>query len=162
MRKQFLEAGKIINTHGIRGEVKIDPWTDAPEFFRKIKTLYIDGSPVKIVSARVHKSFVIASLEGVADMDSALRLKNKLVFINRDDVPLEDGAFFLQDLIGLKALDFETGDEIGTLTDIMENPAGNIYVIKAEREILVPANGPFVKEIDIDGGYIKLTLLEGM
>ena len=80
MRKQFLEAGKIINTHGIRGEVKIDPWTDAPEFFRKIKTLYIDGSPVKIVSARVHKSFVIASLEGVADMDSALRLKNKLVF----------------------------------------------------------------------------------
>ena len=162
MRKQFLEAGKIINTHGIRGEVKIDPWTDAPEFFRKIKTLYIDGSPVKIVSARVHKSFVIASLEGVGDMDSALRLKNKLVFINRDDVPLEDGAFFLQDLIGLKALDFETGDEIGTLTDIMENPAGNIYVIKAEREILVPANGPFVKEIDIDGGYIKFTLLEGM
>ena len=162
MRKQFLETGKIITTHGIRGEVKIEPWADSPSFLCKIKTLYIDSSPVKVASARVHNNFVIAKLEGCDDIDSAVRLKNKIIYINRDDVKIPDGAYFLSDLIGLDAVDSRSGNKIGTLSDILQMPAGNIYVISGSREILVPANPEFVREVNIDGGYVKFSLIEGM
>ena len=161
MRKQFLEAGKILNTHGVRGEVKIQPWTDSPSFLCKIKTLYIDSTPVSVVSARVHNGIVISKLDGYDSIDDSLRLKNKIVFLNRDDVTLEEGSYFLQDLIGLKAISV-TGDDLGVMDDILELPAGNVYVIKGAREILVPANDEFVREVNIDGGYIKFSLIEGM
>ena len=162
MIKQFLEAGKILNTHGIRGEVKIEPWADSPSFLCKMKTLYIDGTPYKPSTSRVHNGLVILKFEGISDIDGALKLKNKIVCINRDDVKLEHGAYFLQDLIGLKAVDNDTGAEIGTMSDILELPAGNVYVIRGDREILVPANEEFVREVNIDGGYIKFHLIEGM
>lgn len=162
MRKQFLEAGKIINTHGVRGDVKIDPWTDSPEFLCKIKTFYINDNPVKVLSSRVHNGFVIAKLDCCESIDDAIKLKNKVFFIDRNDVKLKKGAFFLQDIIGLDAVDFENGEKLGTLADVLELPAGNVYVIKGDREILVPANDEFVKEVNIDGGYIKFRLIEGM
>ena len=162
MRKQFLEAGRIINTHGVRGGVKIEPWTDSPSDLCSIKTIFIDEKPVKVLSSSTHNGFVIAYFEGYTSLDDAIRLKNKTVFINRNDICLEEGAFFLQDLIGLTALDYESGEQLGTLTDILELPAGNVYLIKGDREILVPANGGFMKDLDIDSGWIKFTLIEGM
>ena len=162
MRNQFLEAGKIINTHGVRGGIKIEPWTDSPSDLCKIKTFYIDNRPYKVTSSRAHNAFVISALEGVDTVDDAVKLKNKIIFIDRNDMHLKDGAYFLQDLIGLDAVDFKGGEKLGVLTDIMELPAGNVYVITGDREILVPANAEFVKEIDIDGGKIKFSLIEGM
>ncbi len=162
MRKQFLEAGRIINTHGVRGGIKIDPWSDSPADLCKIKTFYIDKNPVKVVTASVHNGFVIATLEGYSSLDDAIRLKNKTIYIDRNDIRLDEGAFFLQDLIGLAAFDIDSGKELGTLVDILELPAGNVYVLKGEREILVPANGGFMKKLDIDGGFIKFSLIEGM
>lgn len=162
MKKKYLETGRIINTHGVRGEVKIDPWADSPDFLCGIKTFYIDNKPYKVSDCKVHNRFVIAKLDGVDNMDAAVRFKNKIIFADRDDMEIESGAVFLQDLIGLKVLDSETEDEIGTLSDIMELPAGNVYVVSGEREILVPANDVFVKETNADGGYIKVSLIEGM
>jgi len=162
MRSEFLEAGKIANTHGIRGEVRLQPWADSPVFLTSFERLYIDGAPVKVRSARVHKGCVIAALDGVDDIESAIKLKNKTVYVAREDVSLEEGRNFVVDLIGLRAVDAETGADLGTVADVLCLPSNDVYVLKGAREILVPAVPDFVKEVDIGAGYIKLRLIEGM
>ncbi|MGI5935734.1 MAG: ribosome maturation factor RimM [Oscillospiraceae bacterium] len=161
MKKKYLEAGKIVNTHGIRGEVKIMPWADSADFLLNFDTLYIDGEPVRLLGGRVHKSFFIARFKGVENVNDAMRLKNKVVFIDRDDVTLPEGEFFLQDIIGARVVD-EDGNELGRLDDILELPAGNVYVVQGEREILIPARPEFILNTDVDAGEITVRLLEGM
>ena len=95
MKEKYIEAGEIVNTHGVRGEVKIMPWTDTPEFLRAIKTLYVEGRPVRVLSSRIHKGALLASLEGVEDVNAAMRLKGKRVSIDRDDARLPEGRFFI-------------------------------------------------------------------
>ena len=162
MRGRFLEAGKIVNTHGVRGELRLQPWADSPDFLTGFKRLYIDGAPVKVLSARVHKGCVIAALEGVSDIDRAIILKNKIVYIDRSDVSLDEGRHFITDIIGLLAVDADTGMELGSVADVLLLPANNVYLIKGEREILVPAVPDFVEEINIEAGFIRLRLIEGL
>jgi len=162
MGNRFLEAGIIVNTHGIHGEVRIQPWADSPEFLAGFERLYIDGAPVDLRSARVHKGCVIAALSGVSDIDGAIKLKNKTVSIDRSDAELDDGRHFVADLVGLRALDAGSGEELGTVADVLSLPANDVYVIRGEREILVPSAPGFVGEINIGGGYIKFRLIEGM
>ena len=159
--KKYLEAGKIVNTHGIKGEVKIQPWADSAEFLAKIKTFYIDEKPFKLVSGKVHKEFLIAQLEGISDVNEAMVLKNKTVFINRADVKLPKGSFFLQDIIGATVFD-ESGKEIGKLTDVLEMPASNVYVVNGDREILIPAVPEFVLKTDVNAGSVIVRLIDGM
>lgn len=161
MTHQFLESGQIVNTHGIRGEVKIVPWADSPEFLCRFSTLYIDGAAVRVLSARVHKGNVIAQLEGVDDVNAAMLLKNKVVCIHRDDAHLPDGSFFLADIIGLDVVD-EAGQKLGVLQEILSPSRQQIYVVKGEREILIPAVDEFILETNIPEGYIKVRLIEGM
>ena len=162
MKSGFLEAGKIVNTHGISGEVKIQPWADTPGFLTGFDRLYIDGQPVKILSAKVHKGCVIAALDGVADIDAAIKLKNKIVHIDRVEAKIEEGRHFIVDLVGLRAIDAETGVELGTVADVLKLPANDVYVINGAREVMVPAVKEFIVETNIDEGYIKLRLIEGM
>ena len=157
----YLECGQIVNTHGIRGEVKIVPWADSAEFLCQFSTLYIDGSPVQVLNARVHKGSVIAQLEGVNDVNTAMLLNNKVVHIRREDANLPEGAFFLADIIGLDVVD-EQGVKLGTLKDILSPSRQQVYVVEGEREILIPAVPEFVLETNVDGGYIKVRLIEGM
>jgi 16S rRNA processing protein RimM len=159
---QYLETGKIVNTHGLNGEVRIESWADSPEFLCGFKTLYVDGSPRKVLSARVHKTCVIALLEGVASIDDAVRLKNKTVSIDRKDALLEKGRYFISDLVGLRAIDDATGEELGRITEILPLQAHNVYVISGRQEILIPAVPEFVRHIDIDAGAVTFRLIEGM
>jgi len=159
---RYLEAGKIVNTHGIRGEVKIVPWADSAEFLLRFKTLYLDGNAVRVVSSRVHKGNVIAALEGVTTVESAQALKDKTVFIDRDDVHLNEGEYFISDVLGLDAVDDKTGKKIGIITDFYEYPASIVYVIKGDREILLPAVPEFLKKVDVAGGTVRVKLIEGM
>lgn len=161
-QKEFLEGGQIVNTHGIKGEVKIDSWCDTPEVLAGIKTLYIDGMPRRVRSARVHKNCVIAFLEGVEDVNTAMTLKGKVVAVARSSVKLPKGQVFMADLVGLKVLDSDSGTELGVLSDILTPSVQKVYVVRGEREILIPAVDEFVKEINVDGGYIKVRLIEGM
>ena len=161
MKNRYLEAGKIVNTHGIRGEVKIVPWADSPEFLCGLPALYIDGKAMAVRSARVHKGNVIALLEGVEDVNAAMLLKEKVVSLSREDVELPDGAFFLADLIGLKVID-ENGAELGILEDIISPSVQQIYVVRGQREIMIPAVPEFILETNVAGGYIRVHLIEGM
>ena len=142
--KRYLESGKIINTHGLHGEVKIEPWCDEPEFLLDFDRLYIDNESYKVLNARVQKNFVYIRFDGVDDLDKAIALKNKIVSIDRNDNPLPEGEYYLQDIIGLKAVS-DTGDELGKISDILTLPSGKVYVIKGEREILVPGVDEFVR-----------------
>jgi 16S rRNA processing protein RimM len=162
MRDNLLEAGKIVNTHGMRGEVKILPWADTPDFIADFQRLYIDGEPINVLRARVLKGCVVAALDGIDDVEGASRLRNKIISIARDDVELEEGRHFIKDLVGLRALDAETDADLGTVADVLSLPANNVYVIKGAREILVPAVPDFVDEINTERGYIKFHLIEGM
>ena len=161
-KNAFIEAGRIVNTHGVQGEVKIEVWLDSPKFFKSFKRLYTaGGQELKVLSARTHKDFVIAKLEGVEDVNAAMALKNKVLSIRRSDAALPHGAFFLQDILGAKIVD-EDGHEIGVLQDVMETPASNIYVVKGETEHLIPAVPEFIKKTDAEAGVITVHLIEGM
>ena len=163
MKKRYLEAGKIVNTHGVRGELKIQPWADGPEFLKGFRKLYVDGKPFEVISAKVHKGCVIAAFAGINDIDSANLLRNKIVYIDREDTKLPKGAYFLQDVIGLPAVDDETGETFGTVKEILNMPASDIYVIDGGNgEILVPAVPEFIKAVDTEAGFIRIKLIEGM
>jgi len=161
MKDEYIETGKIVNTFGKRGEVRLQPWADSPGFLTGFEYYYIDGKPIKVLSARVHKGCVIAALEGIEDIDAAIKLKNKIIKIKKDDVNLDEGKFFVTDLIGLKVINAETDENIGILIDVLSLPSNNVYVIKGEREILVPAVPEFIIETSLADGFIKIRLIEG-
>ncbi len=159
--KEYVEAGRIVNTHGVTGEVKIEVWLDSPEFFCRFKRVYVRGEEKKLLSARRHKSFVIARLEGVDDLDAAMALKGGTVEILRADAHLKKGEFFVQDILGFTVVD-ERGGEVGRLVDALELPASMIYVVRGESEHLIPAVKEFILSIDAEKEEIRVRLIEGM
>ena len=159
--KDLLDCGQIVNTHGVRGEVRVVPWADSPDFLCQFSTLYIDGAPRRVLSSRVHKGSVIAKLEGADTVEEAMLLRDKIVQIRRADAKLPEGAFFLADIIGLKVVD-EAGQTLGTLKEVLSPSIQQVYVIEGEREIMIPAVPEFILETNIEGGYIKVRLIEGM
>ena len=162
MTDKLLETGIIVNTHGVQGEVKIQPWADTPGFLTGFEHFYIDGAPIKVLSARVHKGLVITALEGIDDIESSIKLKNKIVSVAREDVRLEEGRYLIADLVGLRAIDADDGGEVGIVAEILTLPANNVYVIRGAREILVPAVPEFIAETNIDEGYIRIRIIDGM
>ena len=161
MKQQYLEAGQIVSTHGVRGEVKIEPWADEPAFLTRFKRFYIDGAPVRVRSVRVHKSMVIAALEGVDDVNAAMALKGRVLCIDRRDAHLPEGTVFLQDILGARVVD-EQGNELGILAEVLPEPAASVYVVRGEREILIPDVPAFIVKKDADACEVTVRLLEGM
>ena len=159
--KEYVEAGRIVNTHGVNGEVKIEVWLDSPEFFRTFRRLYLGGEERKILSARPHKQFVIARIESVDDLGAAMALKGKTVEILRADAHLKEGEFFVQDILGFRVVD-EEGKEVGTLVDAEETPAAMLYHVRGESEHLIPAVKEFILGIDAKKEEIRIHLIEGM
>ncbi len=161
MKKRYLEAGQIVNTHGVRGEVRIQPWADEAAFLTRFRRFYMDGAEVKVRACRVHKDMCIAAMEGVEDVNAAMALKGKVLFIDREDAHLPAGTVFLQDVIGAKCVD-EAGQELGVVADVMPAPAADVLVVKGEREILIPDVPAFVLQKDADAGVVTVRLIDGM
>ena len=165
MKKEFLEAGKIVTTHGIRGEVKIMPYTDSPELLAEFDRLFMgkDRTEVIIERSRVFKNTVIAKIEGVDTPEAAEKLRNKVLYMHRDDLELDDDTYFIQDLIGLEVKDADTEQVYGRIADVMQTGANDVYVIKGEdREYLVPAIADVVVSTDVDGGVMTIRPLDGL
>lgn len=161
VKQTFLEAGKIVSTFGVRGEVKLQPWCDSAEFLRDFSTLYYDGEPHKVASSRVHKGMLILRFDGCEDVNAAMALKNKLVYFSRADAALPEGRYFIADLLGAAVVD-ETGETVGRLTEVLDMPAGQVYVVRGEREHTIPAVPEFVLDIDAEEGVIRVHMIEGM
>ena len=161
-KKQYIEAGRIVITHGVRGEVKIEVWLDSAEFLRSFKRVFIGEREIKIESAFVHKGFLIAKLEGVDDVNAAMTFKGREISILRADAKLPKGAFFISDIIGASVVTEDGSAEIGKLVDVLERPASNIYVVKGETEHLIPAVPEFIMSTDAENGVITVRLIEGM
>ena len=160
---EFIEAGKIVNTHGINGEMKVEVWLDGPAFFKKFRRVFIGNTAAsyKVLSAREQKGFILLKVEGIDDLNTAMTFKNKIVYINRGDAHLKKGEYFLGDILGAKVID-EDGTEIGILEEIFETPAQPVYVVKGETEHLIPAVPEFIKAADIENRILTVKLIEGM
>ena len=165
MKKEYLEAGKIVTTHGIRGEVKIMPYTDTPELLAEFDRLFIGKNKDELIieRSRVFKNMVIAKIEGVDTPEAAEKLRNKLLYMHRDDLELDDDTYFIQDLIGIEVRDADSGKVYGTISDVMQTRANDVYVIKgSDREYLVPAIADVVVSTDIDENIMTIRPLDGL
>ena len=163
---QYIECGKIVNTHGCHGGLKLESWCNSPEDLAEIKTLYIKKDaeyiPHKVVKASVFKQFVVTVWKDVVDMDSALSLKGVTVYAKRKDFALEEGEYFIADLVGLKVIDANSEKVYGTLRETINRGASDIYVVSTENgERMIPAVPEFVARIDLNEG-IFVTPIEGM
>lgn len=165
MKKEYLEAGKIVTTHGIRGEVKIMPYTDSPELLAEFDRLFIGKNKEELVieRSRAFKNMVIAKIEGVDTPEEAEKLRNKVLYMHRDDLELDEDTYFIQDLIGLEVRDADSDELYGVIEDVMQTGANDVYVVKSDsKELLVPAIADVVVSTDIDGNVMKIRPLDGL
>ena len=164
MKDDLLEIGKIVNTHGIRGEVKIQPWCDEPELFDELEYLFIEGEKYNIVRNRFHKTCQIVQLENVNSIDDAERFKNKLVYINRDALELPEGRYYIADIEGLTVKE-QNGRILGVVDEIIKTGSNDVYSLKDtfnKKPVLIPVIEGVVLETNIDGGYILVKLPKGL
>jgi 16S rRNA processing protein RimM len=165
MRKKYLECGKIVSTHGVRGELRVQPWCDSPEYLLGFKTLYLKNGElaVAVENARVSKNVVLMKLAGVDTLDGAVALRGRVLFMDRNDAP-DTGGEFVQDLIGLDVLDADSGRLWGKLVDVLPTGANDVYVLRDDsgKERLVPVIPEVVTETDIDAGFIRIRPLKGL
>ena len=160
MKQQYLDAGQIVSTHGIRGEVKVLPWADGPEFLTLFDRVYLKGREYVLESARVQKTCVLLKLQGVDTVEAAQPLRDTVVQVDREDVELEEGTYFIADLIGLRVLEGER--EIGVSREILTMPGNDVYVVQGEHTYMIPAVKEFLLETDPDRGFVRVKLIEGM
>ncbi|MCR5542051.1 MAG: ribosome maturation factor RimM [Ruminococcus sp.] len=162
---KLLEAGKIVSVFGLKGEVKVQPWCDTPDFLCEFDTLYYkSGTPVEVERARVQKNIVVMKIKGVDSVEEAQKIRNRVLYLDRDDVELGEDTYFVQDLIGLKVIDLNSGREYGELTEVSETGANDVYHIKSEsgKMYYIPAIPSVIAETDVEGGVMKITPLEGL
>ena len=166
MLKPYLEAGKITGTQGLRGEIRVDPWCDSAEALCRLKRLYFEEGKqeLKVVSARTQKRMAILKLEGVDSIEQADLLRNRILYASRTDFKLQPGQHFIQDLLGLKAVDADSGRLYGTLTDVLKTGANDVYEITGEagKTYLLPAIPLVVVEIRIQEELIRIRPMEGI
>lgn len=164
MKDDLLEIGKIVNTHGIRGEVKIQPWCDEPELFDELEYLFIEGEKYNIVRNRFHKTCQIVQLENVNNIDDAERFKNKIVYINRDALELPEGRYYIADIEGLTVKE-QNGRILGVVDEIIKTGSNDVYSLKDtfnKKPVLIPVIEGVVLETNIGGGYIVVKLPKGL
>lgn len=161
----LLEVGKIINTHGLRGEVKVIPWTDTPDVFEDLETLYLKNNDVfTISSVKYQKNNLIVKFKEVGDINEAEKLKNQVLYAERSALgELPEGVYYIADLIGLSVRK-ETGEEVGKIKDVLQTGANDIYVVAREgaKDLLVPVIPNVVLSVDIDGGEVTVSLPDGL
>ena len=166
MKKQFLEAGKITGTHGVRGMLRIQSWCDSNEVFCGFKKLYTDKNGVNeldITSASPHGTVVIAKIKGIDTIEKAETLRNKIVYINREQLNLEEGSYIIQDIIGCDVYNADTSEKLGEIIDVSKTGSNDVWHIKKEeKEYLIPVIDEVVVDVDIDNNLVLIRPLKGI
>ena len=165
MQKQYLEVGKIVGTHGIRGEMRVECWANSPDFLKKFKTLYLDeGKTAIAVSCRPHKNIALMTAKGVGSIEEADKLRGKILYIDRKDVKLDEGEHFVQDIIGLKVTDADNGTVYGVVKDVLKTGSNDVYEMKAEDGKLyyIPVIPDILDRFDFDRGAVYIHPMKGL
>lgn len=167
MIKEFLEVGQIVGTHGVRGELRLNPWADGPEFVKQFKTFYYDNNgtnSVKVISARPHGNVAIVKLDGVDTVEKASAMRNKVLYIKRADAKIKEGSYFISELIGCEVFDADNAELCyGTLTDVSETGANDVWHITKEgTEYLIPAIPSVVINVDVAANRVEIKPLRGI
>lgn len=161
MKKEYLEAGKIVSVHGVRGAVKVLPWADSPEFLLRFSHFYLPGArQMDVEKAAVQKNCVLLKLRGVDTVEDAQMLRGQVLSIRRDDPQIPAGTIFQVDLIGLPVR--AAGREIGTIREVLEMPSSDVWVVRGAKEYMIPCVPAFVPHLDPALGYVEVNLIEGM
>lgn len=164
--KQFLEVGKINNTHGIKGEVKLTLWCDDIDYLRQFKVLYFDDEGkqgVRLKAVRAQKNLAILKLEGFDTIESAEQIKGRVLYGNRDDVTIDEGANYIADIIGCYVVDIDTEEEYGQIKDVLNYGSCDIYDVESwGKHTLIPAIPDVVKEINTEYKVIRIKKMKGL
>lgn len=164
----YLEAGKIVGTHGVKGELRVEPWCDSPEFLKRFKTLYYKQgetfTPVAVRSSRVHKNLLLVMLDGVSSIEEGDMLRGRVLYLDRKDVKLPEGRFFIVDLLGMEVYDADTNQLYGTVTEVFKTGANDVYQVTDEnkKNYLVPVLDHVVLETDIESRRMTIRPIKGI
>ena len=158
MKLQFVEAGEIVSTHGVRGEVKVLPWLDCPEMLCEFDRCRIEGQDYKIEQCRVQKTCNLVKLSGIDTMEAAQLMRGKTVELYRDDI--DDEVIFAAELIGVEV--FCDGEQIGKIVDVLDYPGNSVYVVKGKHEYMIPAVSAFILDTNMAENTMQVKLIEGM
>ena len=158
MKLQFIEAGEIVSTHGIKGEVKVLPWVDSPDILCEFDRVRISGKEYKIQQCRVQKSCNLVKLEGVDTMDAAQAMRGKVLELYREDI--DEDVIFAAELIGMSVI--AEGTEIGKIVEVLDYPGNSVYVVRGKHEYMIPAVKQFIMSTDIEANVMEVRLIEGM
>ena len=158
MKLQFLEAGEIVTTHGIRGEMKVLPWADGPDFLCDFRRVRIGGQDYKVENCRVQKTCNLLKVSGVDTVEAAQALRGKTVEVYREDAPAD--MIFVAELIGTEVV--ADGKSLGKIEDVLDYPGNKVYVVKGEYTYMIPAVKEFVLSTDLDAGIMQVRIIEGM
>ena len=165
--KQYLELGQIVSTHGVRGEMRFNPWCDSADFATKFNTLYFDAEgkqSVAVQSARVHGNIVLLRLEGIDTMEKAQALRQKVLYIDRESADLPENTWFVEDLLGCRVVEDGTDTVYGSITDVQKYPANDVWTVKepSGKDVLVPAIKDVVVSADIENKTVYIKALKGL
>lgn len=158
MKLQFLEAGEIVTTHGVRGEIKILPWADSPEFLMDFDRVRIAGIDYAVENCRVQKTCNLLKLQGIDTVEAAQALRGKTVEIYREDAPTD--IIFVAELIGVSV--YSEDVQLGKIADVLDYPGNKVYVVEGEHTYMIPAVKQFILSTDLDAGVMQVRIIEGM
>ena len=158
MKLQYIEAGEIVTTHGIKGEVKVMPWLDSPEDLCDFERCLIDGKEFEIEQCRVQKTCNLVKLSGIDTMEAAQAMRGKTIELYREDI--DDEVIFAAELIGMEV--FADGKLIGKIKEVLDYPGNSVYVVKGEHEYMIPAVSAFILDTDMEKNAMQVRLIEGM
>jgi len=158
MKLQFIEAGEIVTTHGLKGEVKVLPWVDSPDVLCEFDRCRIDGREYDMESCRIQKTCNLVKLRGVDTIEDAMALRGKTLELYREDI--DDEVIFAAELMGVKV--FCDGEELGEIVDVLDYPGNSVYVVRGEHEYMIPAVKQFILSTDLEANVMQVKIIEGM
>ena len=158
MKLEFVKAGEIVTTHGVKGEVKVLPWLDSPEDLCDFERCRISGKEYMIESCRIQKTCNLVKLSGVDTMEAAQSMRGKVIELYRSDI--SDEVIFADELKGVEV--FCDGASIGKIADVLDYPGNSVYVVKGEYEYMIPAVNQFILSTDMEKNEMQVRLIEGM